>query len=73
MDYMLPPLPYAKPRKEFKIINSSEYELNLGEEPFSLLIGINSNDMICFKLKNKQNLLLYDYTKEFSYEQISEL
>ena len=73
MDYMLPPLPYAKPRKEFKIINSSEYELNLGEEPFSLLIGINSNDMICFKLKNKQNLLLYDYTKEFSYDEISEL
>ena len=65
--------PYAKPTKGNKLIKVDEYELNLGEEPYSLLIGINSNDMICFKLKNKQTLYLYDYTKEFSYNEIIEL
>ena len=71
MDYIPPP--YAKPKKENKLINLKEYELNLGEEPYSLLIWINSNDMICFELNNKQNLYLYNYTKEFSYDEIIEL
>ena len=30
--------PYAKPRKENKLIEVNEYELNLGEELYSLLI-----------------------------------
>ena len=73
MEYSPAPFPYVKRKNEARVIKSEEYELNLGEESFSLLIGINSNDKIFLKLKNKQNLLLYDYTKEYKYDEIRDL
>ena len=75
MEYIEAPTPYLKPKKEteVKIIDSKNYELNLGENAYSLLMETDSEDKLHFKLNNPNKLSLTTYEKIYKYDEILNL
>ena len=56
-----------------EVLQSKKYELELGEDIYSLLIETNSDNKIFFKLRKSNNLSLYHFINKYSYEQITKL
>ena len=59
--------------KPLKLINSRKYETNYGEDIYSLLLEMYSNDTISFKLKKINDLSLYQYANRYNYNQLVKL
>ena len=59
--------------KPLKLINSRKYEAHYGEDIYSLLLEMYSNDTISFKLKKINDLSLYQYANRYNYNQLVKL
>ena len=55
------------------LINSKNYEIKLDNDTYSLLMEIYSNDKLYFKLRKSNNIQLYQYIKEYKYNEILNL
>ena len=47
--------------KPLKLTNSRNYELNFGENTYSIIMEMYSNDIISFKVRKLNDLSLYQY------------
>ena len=55
------------------LINSKNYKIKLDNDTYSLLMEIYSNDKLYFKLRKSNNIQLYQYIKEYKYNEILNL
>ena len=69
-DFVGAPTPFIPEKPKVKLIDSKNYELNIREVYYSLLIELYSDQKVCFKIKELNNLSLYHYFKEFKYDDI---
>ena len=69
-DFVGAPTPFIPEKPKAKLIDSKNYELNIREVYYSLLIELYSDQKVCFKIKELNNLSLYHYFKEFKYDDI---
>ena len=58
---------YMKP---IKLIDARKYEINFGEDNYSLILEMYSNDTISFKLRKINGLSLYQYSNRYNYKQL---
>ena len=58
---------YMKP---IKLIDARKYEINVGEDNYSLILEMYSNDTISFKLRKINCLSLYQYSNRYNYKQL---
>ena len=65
--------PFQIQNNQCKIIESKRFELNIEEQIYSLLMEINSDDNIYFKLRKSKELCLYQYINKFNYDNITKL
>ena len=65
--------PYTNPKYKLQIINSKKYELRFEEEYYSLIMDVHSNNKLYFILRVSDNLSIYQYIKEYKYEELLNL
>ena len=56
--------------KPIKLTNSRNYELNFGENNYSLIMEMYSNDTINFKVRKLNDLSLYQYVNRYNYNEL---
>ena len=73
METVEAPTPFFMQDYQFKLIESKKYELKIGEEIYSLLLEIYSDNNIYFKLRKTNNSSFYHYMNKFNYNDITQL
>ena len=73
METVEAPTPFFIQDYQFKLIESKKYELKIGEEIYSLLLEIYSDNNIYFKLRKTNNSSFYHYMNKFNYNDITQL
>ena len=56
--------------KPLKLTNSRNHELNFGENTYSIIMEMYSNDIISFKVRKLNDLSLYQYINRYNYNQL---
>ena len=65
--------PYPSHIIPINLIDSRKYEINIGEDIYSLILEMYSNDTISLKLRKINGLSLYQYTNRYSYKQLEKI
>ena len=73
METVEAPTPFFIQDYQFKLIESKKHELKIGEEIYSLLLEIYSDNNIYFKLRKTNNSSFYHYMNKFNYNDITQL